>query len=160
MLTAGLRPCGINLSSSQKERCWAHLRVDVNRACHHSVRPDTPAAHPAYARTRDGAYEVDWLSALEGWVEKGETPKTLPARHPAVSQGGPSAPPSTGPAFSRPLCVYPQVARYKGSGDEADAGSFECVVPQPTSNRIVPSSSRATGSRTRAMSTDSGNEDP
>jgi Tannase and feruloyl esterase len=77
----------------------------------------------------DGAYEVDWLSALEGWVEKSETPGALHARHPAESPGGPLAPPSTGPPFSRPVCVYPQVARYKGSGDQADAANFDCVVP-------------------------------
>jgi feruloyl esterase len=77
----------------------------------------------------DGAYEVDWLSALENWVEKSESPGALTARHPAESGGESTAPPSTGPVFSRPVCVYPEVARYKGSGDEADAGSFECKAP-------------------------------
>jgi feruloyl esterase len=28
--------------------------------------------------------------------------------------------------LSRPLCRYPTLARYKGSGDPADAGNFEC----------------------------------
>ena len=29
--------------------------------------------------------------------------------------------------FSRPLCPYPQYARYAGSGDVNDAGSYDCV---------------------------------
>jgi hypothetical protein len=28
--------------------------------------------------------------------------------------------------MSRPLCVYPQEAKYKGSGDPNDAASFAC----------------------------------
>jgi hypothetical protein len=36
---------------------------------------------------------------------------------------------ATGPAFpgrSRPLCAWPQLARYKGQGNPEDAASFEC----------------------------------
>ena len=29
--------------------------------------------------------------------------------------------------LSRPLCPYPQLARYKGTGDPNDAASFECA---------------------------------
>ena len=31
---------------------------------------------------------------------------------------------------TRPLCAYPQAARYKGKGDPNDAASFECAVPK------------------------------
>ena len=30
---------------------------------------------------------------------------------------------------SRPLCVYPEVARYKGTGSIDDFASFTCVKP-------------------------------
>jgi len=30
---------------------------------------------------------------------------------------------------TRPLCAYPEVARYKGSGSIDDAASFACVKP-------------------------------
>ncbi len=83
----------------------------------------------AHCSGGDGAYEVDWLGALENWVQETGPPGALTALHPTDSGGGPTAPSSTGPAFSRLLCVYPQVARYKGSGDEADAASFECAAP-------------------------------
>jgi len=35
-----------------------------------------------------------------------------------------------GIALQRPLCPYPQVATYKGSGDVNDAASFACTVPK------------------------------
>jgi hypothetical protein len=31
-------------------------------------------------------------------------------------------------ARTRPLCPYPQVARYKGSGNTDDAANFDCVM--------------------------------
>jgi len=30
--------------------------------------------------------------------------------------------------MTRPLCPYPQVARYKGQGDTNEAENFECVA--------------------------------
>jgi feruloyl esterase len=56
----------------------------------------------------------DLLSAVVDWVEKDKTPDSVVA---------------TGPAFpgrSRPLCAWPQLARYKGQGNPEDAASFEC----------------------------------
>ena len=31
-------------------------------------------------------------------------------------------------AFQRPLCPYPQVARYKGSGSTSDEANFVCTA--------------------------------
>jgi feruloyl esterase len=36
--------------------------------------------------------------------------------------------PHAGVLMTRPLCPYPQVARYKGSGSTDEAQSFTCVV--------------------------------
>ncbi|MGG5821179.1 tannase/feruloyl esterase family alpha/beta hydrolase [Falsiroseomonas sp. HW251] len=55
----------------------------------------------------------DAIAAIEGWVERGEAPSHILARGPAF------------PGRSRPLCPYPQVARYVG-GNESEAASFEC----------------------------------
>jgi feruloyl esterase len=30
--------------------------------------------------------------------------------------------------MTRPLCAYPNVAQYKGSGDPNDAANFACVA--------------------------------
>ncbi|HSB26097.1 MAG TPA: tannase/feruloyl esterase family alpha/beta hydrolase, partial [Burkholderiaceae bacterium] len=34
------------------------------------------------------------------------------------------------PGRTRPLCAYPQQARYKGQGSIEDAASFVCVTPR------------------------------
>jgi feruloyl esterase len=78
----------------------------------------------------EGAFIVDWLSALEQWAEQDKTPGALLGTHPANMPGMPGAPPpKPGKAFTRPICPYPQITRYKGSGDDTDAANFECVAP-------------------------------
>lgn len=66
-----------------------------------------------------GPTSFDALAALVDWVENGKTPETIIAAH------------KTGPKvdFTRPLCPYPLVAEYKGSGDTTDAANFTCVAP-------------------------------
>ena len=63
-------------------------------------------------------------SALENWVEKGSAPGIIIA---SKVSGGDSNGPVT---MTRPLCPYPQVAQYKGSGDSARAENFVCAVPR------------------------------
>ncbi len=57
------------------------------------------------------------LEALMAWVEEGKAPEMLRAARPA--QG-------TDPARTRPVCAYPLVAKYKGSGSTDDAANFSC----------------------------------
>lgn len=77
----------------------------------------------------DGAFQIDWLNAMEEWTEQGKRPGRLPATRPDEIPGAFGAPPTTGNGFTRPLCEYPKVAMYKGSGDDRDADNFKCVVP-------------------------------
>jgi feruloyl esterase len=58
--------------------------------------------------------------ALQDWVEKGTKPVRIMAVH---RQGRQS---TMTPSFSRPLCTWPQLAHYKGSGDTNDAANFIC----------------------------------
>jgi Tannase and feruloyl esterase len=62
--------------------------------------------------------------ALEQWVEKGVAPEKVIA---AKIEADPKAAPHT--TMTRPLCAYPQEARYNGSGDTSDAASFACALP-------------------------------
>ena len=73
--------------------------------------------------------QFDALTPLVNWVEKGQAPDVLAATaRGAGNAGGANAdvPASWSPARSRPLCPYPKVARYKGSGDIEQASSFSC----------------------------------
>jgi feruloyl esterase len=65
--------------------------------------------------------ERDIFAALERWVETGVAPDLI------IGSGTVSGD-ATRP-MSRPLCPYPQVATYLGSGDPNDAPSFACTVP-------------------------------
>lgn len=73
--------------------------------------------------------QFDALSALVAWVEQGAAPGALvaSARGPG-NAGGVNAdvPASWSPSRTRPLCPYPQVARYNGSGSLESAASFSC----------------------------------
>jgi len=62
----------------------------------------------------------DIVSALEQWVEKGAAPEKI------IGTGTAAGDPSK--TMTRPLCPYPQVARYKGSGDSNDAANFACAA--------------------------------
>ena len=57
--------------------------------------------------------EFDMLSAIQDWVENGQAPDRIQASGNAY------------PGVTRPLCPYPQVARYV-SGDPNDAANFSC----------------------------------
>jgi hypothetical protein len=63
-----------------------------------------------------GPDQFDRISAMIDWVENGRAPSQLLA----TKRG---TPPRT-----RPLCMYPQVAVYKGSGSTDDAANFSCRV--------------------------------
>jgi hypothetical protein len=62
----------------------------------------------------------DYLSALEGWVERGKDP----------AQGEVVTDVTGVLGRTRPLCRYPNWPRYAGSGDVNAAASFTCVVPE------------------------------
>jgi hypothetical protein len=59
--------------------------------------------------------------ALEQWVEKGTAPSAIIATKYADGD------PAKGAKMTRPLCPYPQIAKYKGQGDPNDAGNFVCA---------------------------------
>jgi len=72
-----------------------------------------------HCRGGEGPNVFDAMGALERWVEQGQAPDRLDATH------------ATGDTVdrSRPLCAYPNVARYKGSGSIDDAANFACRMP-------------------------------
>ncbi len=61
--------------------------------------------------------EFDTLTAMQSWVEQGAAPDRMRSSGRAF------------PGRSRPLCAYPQIARYNGKGAPEEASSFHCIVP-------------------------------
>jgi feruloyl esterase len=72
----------------------------------------------------DGPFDFDTIAVLEQWVEKGKAPDRIVAAHLPI---GPRGQASAKPDRTRPLCTYPQVAKYKGSGSTDDASNFVCA---------------------------------
>jgi len=62
------------------------------------------------------------FSALERWVEKGVAPGPIIATKYVNDLD-----PSQGIKMTRPLCPYPQIAKYNGAGDTNDATNFVCT---------------------------------
>jgi feruloyl esterase len=75
-----------------------------------------------HCRGGPGTDQFDMLTPLVSWVEQGTAPDRIIA-----SGANFSSPPA---ARSRPLCPYPQEARYVGpsGGDLADAANYSCVA--------------------------------
>ena len=63
-----------------------------------------------------GTDTFDKMKGIEQWVEQGKKPAQIVATHATRGQVD----------KSRPLCPYPQVAKYKGTGDTNEASNFMC----------------------------------
>ncbi len=71
----------------------------------------------AHCNGGDGTGTFDVVANLERWVEQGQAPDTIVASR-------------TNPTRTRPLCQWPKVAVYSGTGSTDDAANFTCkVVP-------------------------------
>jgi feruloyl esterase len=63
-----------------------------------------------------GPNQFNALAALERWREFGQAPDMIRAAHVAGNRV----------EMTRPLCPYPELAVYKGSGSTDDAANFVC----------------------------------
>jgi tannase/feruloyl esterase len=66
-----------------------------------------------------GTDVFDKMAAIEQWVATGSAPKQIIASHRTDGKVD----------KTRPICRFPEVAKYKGSGDTNDAASFACALP-------------------------------
>ena len=88
--------------------------------------PDTPeffrlfmAPGMAHCGGGIGPDRHDSMTAVIDWVEKGKMPESMLASRVVNDQV----------VRTRPLCPYPQVARYSGEGSIDEAANFRCVTP-------------------------------
>ena len=63
-----------------------------------------------------GPDQVNWMGALERWRESGKAPERIEAARVAGNRV----------EMTRPLCPYPQIAKYTGTGSTNDAQNFVC----------------------------------
>lgn len=77
-----------------------------------------------------GPNVFDALTPLVNWVEHADAPETILATK-FVNDT-----PSSGVQMTRPLCVYPKVAKYNGSGSTSIAANFTCVPDKHDFNEM------------------------
>ena len=80
---------------------------------------------PGMSHSRGGPAcdQFDLVDALVDWVEKGKKPDAITATARPDNSEAPW------PGRTRPLCAYPAVPMYKGTGDVEDASNFSCITP-------------------------------
>jgi feruloyl esterase len=69
-----------------------------------------------HCRGGPGPNTFDSITALERWREQDAAPASMLAKNLESK-------------LERPLCAYPQYAKYDGSGDLADAKNWSCATP-------------------------------
>jgi feruloyl esterase len=67
----------------------------------------------------EGPDHFDKIAVMEQWIEHAEPPARIIAAHRTAGKTD----------RTRPLCPYPQIARYKGTGSIDDEASFICSLP-------------------------------
>jgi feruloyl esterase len=70
-----------------------------------------------------GVNTFDMVTPLDQWVTAGKAPAEVPASR--VRNGVSDR--------TRPLCAYPQIAIYKGTGSLDDGANFSCGIKSPAS---------------------------
>ena len=75
-----------------------------------------------------GPNAFDALTPLVTWTETGVAPETIVAAK-FVNDTPPAI------QMTRPLCVYPKVAKYNGGGSTSAAANFTCVADEPDFNQ-------------------------
>lgn len=88
-----------------------------------------PVPGMSHCRGGSATDQFDMLGALVKWVEQGQAPDAVIATARGAGNAGGvnnELPANWSPTRTRPLCAYPKVATYKGSGDIESADSFVC----------------------------------
>ena len=65
--------------------------------------------------------EFNAFKAMQDWVEKGTAPESITYVQRDAQRKV---------SRTRPVCAYPKISRYKGSGDPNDGANFTCVEPK------------------------------
>lgn len=97
------------------------VRLFMAPGMQHCFGGPGPNAFSQFGTGPAGDAQHDAVVALEQWVEKGAAPEKIIATKYVNDMN-----PAGGVKMTRPLCAFPEVARYKGTGDTNEAANFVC----------------------------------
>lgn len=95
------------------------VRLYMAPGVQHCVGGAGPSSFGQLGTTTAKGSKYGLSDALEVWVEKSTAPGDITATK--YNSGAVQ--------MTRPLCAYPQVPKYNGTGDTNEAGSFVCASP-------------------------------
>ncbi len=101
-----------------RERTEQFFRVFLVPGLYHCSGGPGPTAFGGSTAAPVNDADHDVTAAVAKWVEQGVAPDRIVATKYNASKEI---------ELQRPLCAYPLVARYKGSGDPTDAANFTCA---------------------------------
>lgn len=107
-----------------REKAESFVRLYMIPGMEHCAGGPGAAAFGQFGMETAKEPKYGLFDSLENWVEKGS-----PDENATATKYGPGPDGKTKAVFTRPLCAYPKVARYSGSGDPNDAANFACVAP-------------------------------
>jgi TonB family protein len=105
------------------------MRLYMAPGVQHCAGGPGPNSFGQFAPAGDAQHDIN--QALEQWVEKGTAPDVIIATRNVSGPSQDEDEPVKGKKMTRPLCPYPQSAKYKSTGDINDAANFECVKGKP-----------------------------
>ncbi len=111
------------LASMANQNAKNSVRLYVAPGVNHCVGGAGPSWFGQLGTKTAKGSEHGLYDALETWVEKGDAPGDI------VASKYENDNPKGKVQMTRPLCAYPQVPKYSGSGDPNDAANFSCAAP-------------------------------
>ncbi len=106
------------------EKADSFTRLYMAPGVEHCIGGPGPSAFGQFGTPTAKGSKFGVFDALEDWVEKDTPPPDVFATKYGPGEGG-----GMKALMTRPLCAWPKVAKYNGSGDPNDAASFTCTAP-------------------------------
>jgi hypothetical protein len=98
------------------------LRLYLAPGVQHCAGGPGPNSFGQFGVLPAGDAQHDIFTSLVDWVEEGSAPRAIVATKYAKDD------PAKPVEMTRPICPYPLAAKYDGSGDYKQAGSFTCAA--------------------------------
>lgn len=100
------------------------LRLYMAPGVEHCIGGPGPSFFGQFGLATAKGSQYGLFDSLVKWVEKGSPDGDIFASKFAPGENG-----EMKVVMTRPLCAYPKVVKYSGSGDTNDAASFTCAAP-------------------------------
>ncbi len=106
-----------------EEKVASFVRLYMAPGVEHCFQGPGPSAFGQFGMETAKGPKFGLFDSLLDWVEKGSPIEDVFATKYEPSAGG-----ARKAVMTRPLCAYPKVAKYNGSGDTNDAANFTCAA--------------------------------